>query len=303
MSIKILLSYSKKTLLIRRVIFMIIIVTFKVSKDLSTVFNGSQIACGNNARLLSNSLQNIEDFKEKNGNFYNDIKNLLSTTLTFDVSQNDFIFYVPSDMSNQFIDLFKNLFADRYKDKQLEFTEDTASKPVKDNNLSSGRLKEVQHEIIDSEQTTILKGEVTVAAKDELKEVFNAMAKKDNEIDAVLLCSYAAGRLGIVCNSDDKKDSRSVDIPSFKVIIKLLADSLQATTKSNERMGLSDYTLMQYRGGIIHVTHFLPEKYGEYQLFLVFVSATPEGIAWLELERDRNLPEITKLVAQLGLEK
>ncbi|EDN68343.1 hypothetical protein BGP_2478 [Beggiatoa sp. PS] len=90
-----------------------------------------------------------------------------------------------------------------------------------------------------------------------------------------------------------------MDTDAYAVQLKDLVSLLSKTQQVNPDIGLFDHMMFQYAangnssGGIIHVTH-LPD-YGEYT-FLIFVSATSEGIEMLELHRNRNLQKIKEFL-------
>ena len=138
-------------------------------------------------------------------------------------------------------------------------------------------------------------------AKTELLNLLNSIAEEDNEIDAALISIYDGNRTRVAYSSNPKSD-RKVDTDTFAAQLKDLVSLLSTTKKVNSDIGLFDYVMFQYAandgspGGIIHITH-LP-AYGEYT-FLIFVSATAEGIEMLELYRKRNMPKIKELLDTL----
>ena len=134
--------------------------------------------------------------------------------------------------------------------------------------------------------------------KQALLDLFNDIAAKDNEIDAILVSTYDGNRTRVAYSSTPKAH-RKVDTDSYAVQLKDLVSLLAKTQQVNPDIGVFDHVTFQYspqgdsKGGLINVTH-LPH-YGEYT-FLIFISATGDGIEMLELYRNRNLSKIKELL-------
>ncbi len=133
----------------------------------------------------------------------------------------------------------------------------------------------------------------------ELLEVFNNMAAEENEIDAAMIVRCDDDEAEIMFSSEPKTGARRVDIDSFSAQMRYLYSLLKMTTKVNDKMGSLEHVPFQFTGGIIHVTHLphLDEAFKrDENIFLVFVSATREGMEMLKLARQRRLKEITPLL-------
>ena len=126
-------------------------------------------------------------------------------------------------------------------------------------------------------------------AKSELLKLFNTIAEQENEIDAVLVTTYIGGRVQLFLSSQPKLQ-RPVEIELFPIIIRSFIPLLENTPK---KTGVFDYSIFQFSNAIIHITH-LP-KYGEYT-FILFVSATAEGIEIFEEYRYRYIYKIIELL-------
>ena len=207
------------------------------------------------------------------------------------------IFFIPLTMKDNFIKFLKSLFqkTDWQENKTIQKPSTDEIGIVGGDSKLSQFYNQIKTEVV---LTPITEGIVNKSeAKAELLKLFNFISEQDNEIDAVLVTTYA-GKIQEVCLSDPKKD-RHVDVKSYAAQLKDLVSLLEKTKQVNPQIGSFDHVMFQYkatsdsRGGIIHITH-LPE-YGEYT-FLIFVSATEEGIELLELYRHRNLPKIKELL-------
>ncbi|MDM8558099.1 hypothetical protein [Candidatus Parabeggiatoa sp. HSG14] len=210
----------------------------------------------------------------------------------------DSLFFIPLDMKDTFINkLVKGLF------KTTDWTENTPqNKPSKDEIglVGEDKLSQFYDQI---ETQTVLKPVTEnsvekTEAKQELLKLFNDIVSQDNEIDAVLVSTYDGNRTRVAYSSDPTPD-RKVDIDAYAVQLKDLVSLLSKTQKVNPDIGLFDHVTFQYAangnsaGGIIHVSHL--SHHGDYT-FLIFVSATAEGIEMLELYRNRNLSKIQELI-------
>jgi len=252
--------------------------------------------------ILSNHVEEIKLFNRHEGT---PIQELLPEGIskshdetTFYIPPDDeSIFFVPLEMKDIFMNLLSRLFTTTWWK-----CDQTTPKPSKDEiGLVGG--DELSQFYDQFETQTILTpiAEDTVdktEAKQQLLALFNDIAAQDNEIDAVLVSTYDGNRTRVAYSSDSKAD-RKVDTDAYAVQLKDLVSLLSKTQTVNPDIGLFDHLMFQYAangnsaGGIIHVTH-LPD-YGEYT-FLIFVSATSEGIEMLELHRNRNLQKIKEFL-------
>ncbi len=248
--------------------------------------------------IISNNGQEIERFHQHEGAH---IKELLpdgspdpsDDTIYYIPPDDESIFFIPLEMKDTFMKLLAGLFKTTWWKP-----EETAPKPSKDEIGLIGE-DQLSHFYDNMETQAVFKpiAEDTVdktEAKQELLKLFNHITEQDNEIDAVLVSTYDGSRTRVAYSSEPKAD-RKVDTDSYAAQLKDLVSLLSKTKQINPDIGLFDHVMFQYikegssPGGIIHVTH-LP-VYGEYT-FLIFVSATEEGIEMLELYRKRNLEQI-----------
>jgi len=253
--------------------------------------------------IFSNDSQWVEKFTQQEAT----IKTLLSNRRVHpedptilvppEDEKDDIIFFIPSAMIEKLIDFFKRLF------QKTEWQADQTIQKPSTNDIGivgDSKLSQFYNQIETEVVLTPLEDKVKTEAKTELVKLFNYIAEQDNEIDAVLVTTYTQKVQKFI--SSDPKPQRSVDLDTYTTQLRDLVTFLQTTKKENPKIGLFDHAMFQYkatsdsRGGIIHLTH-LPE-YGDYT-FLIFVSATEEGIEMLELYRHRNLPKIKELLDTL----
>ena len=251
--------------------------------------------------ILSNNNNEIERFKKHNGSLITDllpegIAEPTDETICCIPPDDNSLFFIPLEMKETFMKLFEGLFK-----KTTWLKDKTTKKPSKDEiGLVGGNEVsqfydnlEIQSVLI-PEEDTVEKAE----AKQGLLELFNTVIHQDNEIDAVLVSTYDESRTRVAYSSDPK-EHRTVDTDSYAVQLKDLVSLLSKTKQVNPDIGLFDHVTFQYQpegssaGGIIHVTH-LPQ-YGDYT-FLIFVSATSEGIEMLELYKKRNINKIKEFL-------
>ena len=241
--------------------------------------------------ILSNNDKQIKLFIRLDGS---PIKDLLPDSISDDDNR---LFFIPIEMKDTFMKLFDSLF------KKTKWVQDkNAQKPSKEeiglvgeDELSSF-YDEIKTEAVLKPLTedTVEKTE----AKQKLLELFNTIATEDNEIDAVLVSIYDGNRTRVAYSSEPNQERR-VDTDSFAIQLKDLISLISKTKKVNPDVGLFDNAVFQYAasgqsaGSIIHVSHL--SQYGDYT-FLIFVSATADGIEMLELYRNRNLPKIKELL-------
>ncbi len=262
--------------------------------------------------ILSNHEQQIELFNRHSGA---PVKELLPEGIIIDPTDETIccippddgsLFFIPLDMKDTFMNLLKSLF------KKTNWAKDkTTTKPSKDeiglvgdDNLSQFYDKietpTILQPVGDDETTPAVlqpvEDEETMSKKQELEDLFNSITEQDNEIDAVLVCINDDNKTRIAYSSRPKDGRRRVDTDSFTVQVQHFVSMLKMTHKVNEDIGPLNTAEFLHSGGIVHITH-LPQ-FGEYT-FLVFVSATEEGIELLALHRKRNLDKILELLEQL----
>ena len=206
-------------------------------------------------------------------------------------------FFIPLEMEETFMKLLTRLFKTTWWK-----LDETATKPSKEEIGLVGEDKLSQfYEKLETQTVLTPVTEDTVEkteAKQALLDLFNEIAAKDNEIDAILVSTYDGNRTRVAYSSTPK-EHRKVDTDSYAVQLKDLVSLLAKTQQVNPDIGLFDHVTFQYgpqgdsKGGIINVTHL--SHYGEYT-FLIFISATGDGIEMLELYRNRNLSKIKELL-------
>ncbi|MEK8020691.1 MAG: hypothetical protein VSS75_027810 [Candidatus Parabeggiatoa sp.] len=244
--------------------------------------------------ILSNHDEQIKLFNQHEGT---QIKDLLpegiidpDEMVSYISPDDSSLFFIPEEMQETFMKLLKNLF------KKTKWTEEEPPhKPSKDEIGLVGN-NDLSDFYDDLETQTVLQSveDDTMSKKQELEDLFNAIAQDDNEIDAILVCTSDETKIRIAYSSQPKEGSRQVDVDSFTVQIQHFVSMLKMTNKVNDHIGSLKTAELLFSGGIVHITH-LPQL-GEYT-FLVFVSATEEGIELLALHRKRNLD---KIMTQLG---
>jgi len=246
--------------------------------------------------ILSNHDEQIKLFNQHEGT---QIKDLLpegiivpDEMVSYISPEDSSLFFIPEEMQETFMKLLKNLF------KKTKWTEEQPPhKPSKDEIglVGNNDLSEFYDNL---ETQTVLQSveDDTMSKKKELEELFNGIANDDNEIDAIFVCTSDDTKTRIAYSSQAKEGTRQVDIDSFSVQIQHFVSMLKMTHKVNDHIGLLRTAEFLYSGGIVHITH-LPQL-GEYT-FLVFVSATEEGIELLALHRKRNLDQILTLLGEI----
>lgn len=260
--------------------------------------------------ILSNHAGQIELFNRHRGA---PIKELLPEGIDIDptddticcIPPNDgSLFFIPLDMKDTFIKLLTSLFK-----KTKWVPDETIQKPSKDEIglIGDDHLSQFYDQIETTAALQPLKEETTpslqpieenetMSNKQEVEELFNTITEQDNEIDAVLVCINDDNKTRIAYSSTPKTGNRRVDTDSFAVQIQHFVAMLKMTNKVNQEIGTLKAAEFLYSGGIMHITH-LPQ-FGE-NTFLVFVSATEEGIELLALHRKRNLDKILELLEKL----
>ncbi len=248
--------------------------------------------------IFSNNDKEIERFNQHDGAHVKDLLPEGTTdpnddTICYIPPDDDRIFFIPLEMKDTFMKLLARLFK-----TTLWKPDKSTPKPSKDDIrlIGEDKLSQFYEQM---ETQAILKpiAEDTVdktEAKQALLKLLNDITAEDNEIDAVLVSTYDGNRTRVAYSSESNADRR-VDTDSFAAQLKDLVSLLSKTQKVNPDVGLFDHVIFQYAasgnspGSILHITH-LPH-YGEYT-FLIFVSATEQGIEMLELYRKRNMPKI-----------
>ena len=246
--------------------------------------------------ILSNHDAQIKRFIEHEGT---QIKDLLpegiidSDEMVSYISPEDSsLFFIPSEMQETFMKLLQNLF------KKTKWTaEEPPEKPSKDDiGLVGNNDLSDFYDNLETQSVLQSVEDDTMSKKKELEELFNAIAQDDNEIDAVLVCTHDDAKTRVAYSSQAKEGDRQVDVDSFSVQIQHFVSMLKMTNKVNDHIGSLKTAELLFSGGIVHITH-LPQ-FGEYT-FLVFVSATEEGIELLALHRKRNLDKIITLLGEI----
>jgi hypothetical protein len=247
----------------------------------------------NDKILFSNREARVTDFNNKRvEELGRSIRPLLPHDKMIGSEEDETIFYIPSEMEDKLIQVFKHLFKGS-KPK----TEEETSVPNNGQALGLGGGGKLASFVDDMKIE-----EVLVMARDdvkkELEKLFNSISEEDNEIDAVLVCTYlsSANKMSLACSSDPKPGDRNVNTRAYTTQLRNLIPLLADTKKVNAQIGSLSYVAFQYSNGIIHITH-LPQ-YGDYT-FLVFVSATKEGIEMLEYFREQYFSKIEPLLDQL----
>lgn len=243
-----------------------------------------------NAIIFSNHSEYISNF----------IPNLdkVEIIVTNSLDIGDACFYIPiidnEDEMKSIIDWFKRKCSKpnlEVQETELK-TDDLIEHPYIPDNVDVPHVYSITENIVEPKKE----------AKTKLLEVFNQMAEKENEIDAVMVVRCDDDEAEIMYASEQKTGARKVDVQSFSVQMKHLYSLLKMTTKVNDKIGSLEYVPFQFSGGIIHVTHlpYLDEAFmhDEY-IFLVFVSATREGMELLKLARKRELEKIISLLKTL----
>lgn len=256
--------------------------------------------------ILSNHAAQIELFNRHQGSPITDLlpegRTDPQDETVYDIPPNDdSLFFIPLDMKDTFMKLLKSLF------RKTKWAEDkTTSKPSKDeiglvgdNHLAPFYEKletqTVLQPVGNNETTRQPNEDNDMSSKQELEDLFNSITGLDNEIDAALVCTHDE-KTRIAYSSAPKTGHRKVDTDSFAVQVQHFVSMLKMTSKVNEEIGALKTAEFLYSGGIVHITH-LPQ-FGEYT-FLVFVSATEEGIELLALHRKRNLDKILELLGAI----
>jgi hypothetical protein len=247
--------------------------------------------------ILSNNDKQIALFNRHQGS---PIKDLLpegiidsSDETNCHIAPNDnSLFFIPLDMKETFMNLLKSLF------KKTKWAEDKATrKPSKDEiGLVGGDDVSQFFDKIEVETFLQPVEDEKMSKKQDLEELFNSIADQDNEIDAVLVCTHDDNKTRIAFSNTPKSGDRGVDTDSFAVQMQHFVSMLKMTSRVNTEIGSFKTAELLFSGGIVHITH-LPQ-YGEYT-FLVFVSATEEGIELLALHRKRNMEKILALLGEL----
>lgn len=253
--------------------------------------------------IISNHPEQIKQFTNENGIqikqwLLQGITDYSDNQISYIPPNNGSLFFVPLEMKDTFMKLLDKLFKNKW------VKNDNESQPSAEELglVGKSQLSEFCDNIKTQEILTPEEDDVNkIEAKKQLLELLQFIADDPNEIDAVLISTYDGEKIRVPYSSEPKKD-RTVHTDVYATKLRDLITFLEKTEQVNPEVGLFDYVMFQYkksgnsRGGIIHLTH-LPE-YDKYT-FLIFISATEEGIEMLELYRKRNLEKIKELLNTL----
>ena len=233
--------------------------------------------------IFYNRAEQIINFNEKDVEYL--VRPWLPKRSIMGSDKEDTIFYVPFAIKEKFMDILEKLIEGF---KKMMGRGERDSIPTSDQ-LGLGKESSLAsfYNEMEIQEVIMTKPE----ARKKVEALFNSISEDDNEIDAVLVCTYD-GKISTQCSSTSK-ENRKVDTGSYAVQLKDLVSLLTHTKKVNPKIGELEHVEFQYSGGIIHITH-LP-KYGDYT-FLIFVSATKEGVEMLEFFRNKHLEEIQGLL-------
>ncbi len=242
--------------------------------------------------IFSNRSEKVTDFNKKG---VGDLKHLVEPWLpkrsVIGSQEEDTIFYIPFEIKEKFMEILENWIDGFKKIMMGKGKEDSVPTSQEFGLGKESPLASFYDEVKIQEVVTMSREDT----KKELEKLFNSISDDDNEIDAILVCTYDGTKMNVQCSSAKKAD-RTVDIDSYSIQLRDLVSLLSKTGKVNPKIGSLNHVVFQYSGGIIHISH-LPE-HGDYT-FLIFVSATKEGIEMLEFYRKRNLEEIQRHLKDL----
>ncbi|EDN67715.1 hypothetical protein BGP_2377 [Beggiatoa sp. PS] len=258
--------------------------------------------------ILSNHKPQIELFNRHSGLL---IKELLPEELIVPNDEThysiptaeDYIFLIPLDMKDTLAKLLKSVF------KKIAWTSHQTTTKLSKNDIGLIGNDELSQFYDNLEMQAVLQptqlsatlsqpveDDETMSKKQELEDLFNSITEQDNEIDAIFVCIHDENKTRIAYSNSPQSGQRTVDTDSFAVQIQHFIAMLKMTNKVNDQIGSLKSAEFLYSNGIVHITH-LPQ-FGEYT-FLVFASATEEGIELLALHRKRNLDKILELLGDL----
>jgi len=265
------------------------IVIYKADKEVpfGTIYN----QLGSTDKIIfSNRSEKVSDFNKKG---IDDLKYLVEPWLPkqsiIGSQEEDTIFYVPLEIKGKFMEILENLI-DGFKKMMGKGKEDsvpTSEQLGLGKGSSLGSFYDDEMEI----QEVIM-----TEAKQKLEMLFNSIADEENEIDAVLVCIFGNEQINILCSSQPKQNRVIEPLDHTTALLEVLVSCLSKTKQVNSQSGEFEHVVFQYSGRVIHITH-LP-KYGDYT-FLVFVSATREGIEMFEFFREQHLEKIQELLDAL----
>ncbi len=245
--------------------------------------------------ILSNHEQQITLFNQLEGA---PIKELLpegiidpaDETIHAIPPDDDRLFFIPLEMEDTFMKLLERLF------KKTKWAEKKITTSKNDIGLVGDDELSQFYEKIETQRVLQPLEDDMMTKKQELEDLFNTIVGEENEIDAVLICTHDDNKTRIAYSSMPDAGTRNVDTDSFAVQIQYFVSMLKMTSKVNSHLGSLKTAEFLYSGGIVHITH-LPQ-FNQYT-FLVFVSATEEGIELLALHRKRNLEKIIGLLKEI----
>ncbi len=141
---------------------------------------------------------------------------------------------------------------------------------------------------------TIKGGGVKMHYKQQLVNIFNGIARGDNEIDAVFVTDSQDNPEPILIKSDSNDENRTIDIGFLATHASRFADLLKRMKPA--KTGEFKFAIFQFSEGITNITCLGKQR----QVFLFFVSVAVEGIGELEFYRKRHLPQIEELLKEAG---
>jgi len=134
-----------------------------------------------------------------------------------------------------------------------------------------------------------------MSAKEELATLFNAIVQEENGVDGIFVASTHNSPVPILLRSDSQTNNgRTVDIGAFAIQIQPLSTLIQRM-KAAKAEGFKTATFLF---NTTKISVFLLGK--KQSLFLFFLSATSEGIAIFQFYQERYLPQIEKLIKEIG---
>ncbi|KHD04736.1 hypothetical protein PN36_09620 [Candidatus Thiomargarita nelsonii] len=265
------------------------IVFYKANEDVWFDTRYAQLALPSEI-IFSNRQDKLLIFEQKS---IDELGRWIKPLLPRDVSSSDEIFFVPSEIQDKFMGVLNKVISGfKGMVKKGETMDIPTSKEL---GLEPGKPNSSFYDEMEKQEVYIVEKQ---EAEKELMKLFNFIANEPNEIDAVILSIFSAGRTRIAYASAPKGE-RSVRTDTFAMQLKDLITLLDKTQKVYPDAGKLDHVVFQNaasegsRGSIFHITH-LPE-YGKYY-FLTFISATADGIEMLEHYREQNLDKIKELL-------
>ena len=266
------------------------IVFYKANEDVWFNKRYDQL-CFPSEIIFSNRQDKLVIFEQKS---IDELGRWIKPLLPRNVTGNNDIFFVPSEIRDKFMDVlnkvisgFKGIMVKKGETTDIPTSEELGLEPDKPSSSFYDKMEKQEVYIVKKQD-----------AERELVKVFNYIADQDNEIDAVILSTFTAGRTRVAYSSEPKGE-RTVKTDTFAMQLKDLIALLDKTQQVYPDAGTLDHVIFQNaasggtRGSIFHITQ-LPQ-YGKYS-FLTFISATADGIEMLEYYREQNLNKIKELL-------